>query len=62
MSCTEKIQKWHKKGTSVTQRSATQIKLEYLRNLRAAKRDIKKVRATKKVLKPSDGAGDYSDW
>ena len=28
MSCTEKLQKWHKKGTSVTKRTATQIKLK----------------------------------
>ena len=28
MSCTEKIQKWHKKGTSVTKRTATQVKLK----------------------------------
>ena len=62
MSCTEKLQKWHKKGTSVTKRTATQIKLKYLRNLRGARRDIKKVRATKKVLKPSDGTSDFSDW
>ena len=59
MSCTEKLQKWHKKGTSVTKRTATQIKLKYLRG---ARRDIKKVRATKKVLKPSDGTSDFSDW
>ena len=57
-SCTEKLQKWHK-GTSVTKRTATKIKLKYLRNLRGARRDIKKVRATKKVLKPSDGTSDY---
>ena len=62
MSCTEKLQKWHKKGTSATKRTATQIKLKYLRNLRGARRDIKKVRATKKVLKPSDGTSDFSDW
>ena len=62
MSCTEKLQKWHKKGTSVIQKTATQIKLKYLRNLREARRDIKKVRAMKKVLKPSDGTNDYSDW
>ena len=61
-SCTEKLQKWHKKGTSVTKRTATKIKLKYLRNLRVARRDIKKVRATKKVLKPSDGTSDYNDW
>ena len=46
----------------MTNRTATQIKLKYLRNLRGARRDIKKVRATKKVLKPSDGTSDYSDW
>ena len=34
MSCTEKLQKWQKKGTSVTKRIATQIKLKYLRKLR----------------------------
>ena len=61
MSCTEKLQKWHKKGTSVIQKTATQIKLKYLRNLRGARRDIKNVRATKNVLKPSDGTNDYSD-
>ena len=27
MSCTEKLQKWHKKGNSATKRAATQIKL-----------------------------------
>ena len=52
MSCTEKLQKWHKKGNSATKRAATQIKLKYLRNVRGARRDIKKVRAKKKVLKP----------
>ena len=61
MSCTEKLQKWHKKGTLVTKRIATQIKLKYLRNLGGARRDIKKVRTTKKVLKPSDGTSDHSD-
>ena len=62
MSCTEKLQKWHKTGTSVIKRTATQIKLKYLRNLRGARRDIKKVRATKKVLKTSDVTSYYSDW
>ena len=62
MSFTEKLQKWHKKGTSITQRTVTHIKLKYLRNLRGARKDIKKVRATEKVLKPSDGTSDYSDW
>ena len=62
MSCTEKLQKWHKMGTSVIQKTATQIKLKYLKNLRGARRDIKKGRATKKALRPSDGTNDYSDW
>ena len=62
MSCTEKLQKWHKNGTSVIKTTATQISLKYLRNSHGARRDIKKVRATKKVLKPSDGTSDYSDW
>ena len=30
--------------------------------MHGARRDIKKVRATKKVLKRSDGTSDYSDW
>ena len=61
MSCTEKLQKWHKKGNAATKRAATQIKLKYLRNLRGARRDIKKVRAKKKVLKPRNES-DHSDW
>ena len=61
-SCTEKLQKWHKKGTLVTERAATQIKLKYFRNLRGARRDIKKVMAKKKVLKPSNDISDNSDW
>ena len=61
MSCTEKLQKWQKKGNSATKRAATQIKLKYLRNLRGTRRDIKKVRAKKKVLKPRNDS-DHSDW
>lgn len=60
MSCNEKLQRWHKKGSSRNKRAATQIKLIYMRNLRGARRDIKKVRAKKKVLSGSDS--DYSDW
>lgn len=60
MSCTEKLQRWHKKGSSKTERAATQIKLKYMRNLRGARKDIKKVRAKKKVLSASDS--EYSDW
>ena len=44
------------------QKTVTQITLKYLRNLRGPRRDIKKVRVMKKVLKPSDGPNDYSDW
>ena len=43
---------------ALIKRTATQIKLKYLR----ARRDIKKVRATKKVMEPSDGTNDDSDW
>ena len=39
MSCTEKLQKWHKMGTSVIQKTATQIQLKYLKNLRGARRE-----------------------
>ena len=62
MSCTEKLQKWHKKATSVNKRAATQIRFKYLRNLLGARRDIKKVKAKKKVQKPNNDTSDYSDW
>lgn len=61
MSCTEKLQKWHAKGSTRTQKAATQIKLKYLRNLRGARADIKRVRQKKKVLSPNT-ENDYSDW
>ena len=45
----------------MTKRTATQVKLKYLRNLRGARRDKKKVRAKKKVVKPSDGTSDWCE-
>lgn len=33
-----------------------------MRNLCGVRRDIKKVRVMKKVLKLSDGISDFSDW
>ena len=49
MTFTEKLQKWHLKGPACnrTIKSASQIKLKYLRNLRGARRDIKKKKEEK---------------
>ena len=40
MTCTEKLQKWHAKGSTANQKAASQVKLKYLRNLLGARRDI----------------------
>ena len=53
MSCTEKLQKWHKRGPSKAARAATQVKVKYMRNLCGARRDTKKVKAKKNVLIPT---------
>ena len=62
MSCTERLQKWHAKGSTANQKVASQIKLKYLRNLRGARADIKRVRQKKKVQVSSSAEYDYSDW
>ena len=54
--------KWHAKGSTANQKVASQIKLEYLRNLRGARADIKRVRQKKKVQVSSSAEYDYSDW
>ena len=62
MTCTEKLQVWHRKrATTGAKGAATQIKLKYLRNLRGARADMKKVRKKRKVNTPNEGS-DYSDW
>ena len=60
MTCTEKLQKWHLKGPAV--KSATQIKLKYLRNLRGARRGIKTIRQKKKTVEQNKEIRDVSDW
>jgi len=64
MTYTEKLQKWHLKGPACTRtvKSATQIKLKYLRNLRGARRDIKTVRQKKKIVEQNKEISDVSDW
>ena len=62
MTCTEKLQKWHVKGSTANQKAASQVKLKYLRNLRGARRDIKRSRQRKKVQLSANPEYDYSDW
>ena len=64
MTYTEKLQKGHLKGPACTRtvKSATQIKLKYLRNLRGARRDIKTVRQKKKIVEQNKEISDVSDW
>ena len=50
MTCTERLQKWHAKGSTANQKAASQVKLKYLRNLRWARTDMKWTRQNKKVL------------
>ena len=63
MTCTEKLQKWHLKGPACnrTIKSASQIKLKYLRNLRGARRDIKK-KKEEKIVEQNKERSDFSDW
>lgn len=42
MTCAERLQKWHAKGSTANQKAASQVKLKYLRNLRGARRNIKR--------------------
>ena len=62
MSCTERLQKWHAKGSTANQKAASQIKLKYLRNLRGARADMKRVRQKKKVQVSLSTEYDFSDW
>ena len=64
MTYTEKLQKWHLKGPECTRtvKSATEIKLKYLRNLRGARRDIKTVRQKKNTVEQNKEISDVSDW
>ena len=64
ITCTEKLQKWHLKGPACnrTVKSASQIKLKYLRNLRGARRDVKTKRKEKKNVEQNKERSDFSDW
>lgn len=61
MTCTERLQKWHAKGSTANQKAVSQVKFKYLRNLRGARRDIKRSRQ-KKVQVSANLEYDYSDW
>ena len=66
MTCTERLQKWHAKGSTANQKAASAVKLKYLqlylRNLRGARRDIDRSRQRKKVQLSANPEYDYSDW
>lgn len=64
MTCTERLQKCHVKGPVCTRtvKSATQIKLKYLRNLGGARRGIKIIRQKKKIVEQTKEIRDVSDW
>ena len=63
MTFTEKLQKWHLKGPACnrTIKSASQIKLKYLRNLRGARRDKEKKKKEEKIVEQNKERSDFSD-
>ena len=70
LTCTQKLQKWHRPSISEKARakakSASHIRLKYLRNTRSARKPISHTRSKRKIEKSSTSKSandtDASDW